>query len=132
MDTRITIIKTGKPKDGDINEELRWFCNSLGIFSLRDKDKSCFRMFIILLKALRSGEDLSSDEVAEKVKLSRGTVVHHMKKLIDSGLVVTRNNRYMLRVDSLRDLVDEVERDLLRTLSELKDSAEDIDKRLEL
>jgi predicted transcriptional regulator len=129
---KITIIKSTKPLENDINEELKWFCDSLGILGNRDKDKSCFRLFVVLLKSLKSKNELSSDEIAEKVNLSRGTVIHHMHKLIESGLVVGRNNKYALRVDNLKELVDEVERDILRTIDDIKKSAEDIDKRLDL
>ena len=72
------------------------------------------------------------DEIAEKVHLSRGTVVHHLHKLIGSGLVVSRAQKYSLRFENLSELMDEIERDLLRTMVKLKRSAEEIDKRLEL
>ncbi|MFH0875394.1 MAG: helix-turn-helix domain-containing protein [archaeon] len=130
--SRITLIKSRMPSVGDLNEELMWFCDSLGLFGNRDKDKSCFRMFIILLKSLKTDEELSSDEIAEKINLSRGTVVHHLRKLIDNGLVVTRNNKYSLRVDNLKEMMDEVERDLIKTISNLKKTAVEIDKKLEL
>ena len=49
--TRITIIKERVPDKPDINDELQWFGGSLGLFSLRDKDKSRFRVFIVLVNA---------------------------------------------------------------------------------
>ena len=47
---RITIINVRKPALRTINDELQWLGSSLGLFNLRDKDKSCFRIFIELLK----------------------------------------------------------------------------------
>ncbi|MBU0756644.1 MAG: helix-turn-helix domain-containing protein [Nanoarchaeota archaeon] len=129
---RITIIRTRKPKETDLNGELLWFCDSLGLFGTRDKDKSCFRLFVTLLKSLKKGEDLSSDEIAEKVHLSRGTVIHHMHKLMGSGLVDMHGNRYSLKHDSLSEIIDEMERDITRTMEKLKKSADEIDKKLEL
>ena len=38
----------------------------------------------------------------------------------------------MLRVDNLKDLVDEVEKDIERTCLDLKEIAQEIDKRLGL
>ena len=52
---RITIIKSDKPKSHGLNQELQWFGASLGLFGLRDKDKSCFRIFIALIKGLKKG-----------------------------------------------------------------------------
>ena len=51
FEKRGNILKITKPGDSDINKTLEWFGNSLGLFNLRDKDKSCFRIFIELLKA---------------------------------------------------------------------------------
>jgi predicted transcriptional regulator len=130
--SKITIYKSRRPSSENVNEELQWFCDSLGIFGDRDKDKSCFRMFIILLKSLHDTDGLTSDEISEKVGLSRGTVVHHLHKLMGSGLVVNQVNRYTLRVNNLNALVDEVERDIIRTMEELRQAAGEIDKRLEL
>lgn len=129
---KITIHYQRIPKEQGLNEELQWFCNSLGLFGNRDRDKSCFRMFIILLRSLNRRDGLTSDEISEKVGLSRGTVVHHLHTLMGAGLVVQDKSRYMLRVEDLKTLVDEVERDLLQTLEKLREVAENIDKRLEL
>ena len=129
---KVTIVRISKPQEHEINEELQWFGNTLGLFNLRDKDKSCFRVFIELLKAAKKDNPLSSDELAEKLGLTRGTVVHHINKLMSSGLVIRENRKYMLRVDNLSSLVDELERDVKRTWKNLHEIANNIDKRLGL
>lgn len=128
---KITIISSRRPRR-DINTELQWFGNSLGLFNLRDKDKSCFRIFIELLKSAKAKQALSSDEIAEKLDLSRGTVMHHINKLIEAGLVVVEGSKYMLRVDNLEVLIDEIEKDINRMMAELKSVAKDIDQWLGL
>lgn len=130
--TKITIYKSRKPAGENVNQDLQWFCDSLGLFGKRDRDKSCFRMFVVLLKSLHSTQSLTSDELSEKVGLSRGTVVHHLHTLIGSGLVIRDRNKYMLKVDNLSSLVEEVEHDLIRTMNNLRHVAEILDKRLEL
>ncbi|MBI5072732.1 winged helix-turn-helix transcriptional regulator, partial [Candidatus Woesearchaeota archaeon] len=85
---RITIIKIRRPVTQNLNEELQWFGTSLGLFNLRDKDKSCFRIFIELLKATKHNKSITSDELADHLALSRGTVIHHVNKLMETGLVV--------------------------------------------
>jgi len=129
---KITIINIRKPSHSELNQELQFFGQSLGLFNLRDKDKSCFRIFIELLKSAKKQEQLTSDEIAEKLSLSRGTVIHHMNKLMESGIVVHEKNRYLLRVDNLSALINEVEKDIQRTCNDLKEIAEEIDKRLGL
>ncbi len=129
---RITIINIRKPPHKNINQELQWLGSSLGLFNLRDKDKSCFRIFIELVKTAKQNIPLTSDELAYRLSLSRGTVVHHLHKLLDSGIVIPAKNGYILRVDNLQELIDEVEKDMKRTVQDLKKMAQEIDEGLGL
>ncbi len=128
---KITIISVRKPAR-NLNNELQWFGSSLGLFNLRDKDKSCFRVFIELLKAAKLDKPLTSDEIAHRLGLTRGTVIHHINKLMDSGIVVHHNKRYMLRVNNLEILIDELRKDAERTFDDLKRVAKEIDQLLGL
>jgi predicted transcriptional regulator len=129
---RVTIVSSRKPQERTINTELQWLGQSLGLFNLRDRDKSCFRVFIELLKSAKRKEALSSDELAFRLNLTRGTVIHHINRLMESGIVIYGKKKYLLRVDNLKDLVDEIEKDILRACADLKDVADDIDRRLSL
>jgi len=129
---RVTIIRFRKPIKKDVNEELQWFGSSLGLFNLRDRNSSCFRIFIELVKSSRKKKPLSSDELAYKTGLSRGTIIHHLNKLIGSGIVVNEKSKYILRVENLKVLVDEIEKDVQRACSDLKEIAKNIDEELGL
>jgi len=124
---RITIVNVRKPAQRNVNFELQWLGTSLGLFNLRDKDKSCFRIFLELLKAAKAKKPMTSDEIAANLHLSRGTVVHHITRLMEAGLVIHEKNQYMLRVDTLKMLISELEKDVQRTLGDLKEVASDID-----
>lgn len=130
--TRITITRSKKPEKDSINDELQFLGNSLGLFSERDKDKSCFRIFIVLLKALKSGHALTSDEIADKTNLTRGTIIHHLNRLMESGIVVNQKSYYMLAVENTEELVDLIKINLTKTFDNLKPIARNIDKKLEL
>ena len=129
---RITIVRHSKPLKKNINEDLQWFGSSLGLFNLRDRNSSCFRIFIELVKSSRKKKLLSSDELAYKTGLSRGTIIHHLNKLMGSGIVVSEKNKYILRVENLKVLVEEIEKDIKRTCNDLKDIAKNIDDELGL
>ncbi len=129
---RITIVNIRKPAEHNVNHELQWFGSSLGLFNLRDKDKSCFRLFIELLKSSKSHHTLTSDELAAKLDLSRGTIIHHINRLMESGIVIHEGNTYTLRVDNLKSLIEEVEKDIKRACDDLKEVAKEIDERLGL
>ncbi|MBI1935385.1 helix-turn-helix transcriptional regulator [Candidatus Woesearchaeota archaeon] len=129
---RITIVNIRKPAERNVNQELQWLGSSLGLFSLRDKDKSCFRVFIELLKSAKARREVTSDELATQLGLSRGTVIHHINRLMESGIVVHERNIYTLRVENLQSLIDEVEKDIKRACEDLKEVAKEIDARLRL
>ena len=125
---RITIIQIRKPSQHSLNEELQWLGTSLGLFSERDRDKSCFRIFLELLKASKARRLLSSDDIAEQLQLSRGTVVHHLHKLIEAGIVIAEGKRYILRQENLGALIDEIRKDILRTCEDMLKTAKEIDE----
>ncbi|MGM5482376.1 MAG: helix-turn-helix domain-containing protein [Nanobdellota archaeon] len=129
----ISIIRMRKPASNDINEELQWLGASLGLFNLRDKDKSCFRIFIEMIKnTSRKSEPLSSDEIAYRLNLTRGTVIHHINKLISAGIVEKEGSRgYILRTDNISELIDEIEQDMKRTYDNIRKIAKQIDIKLQ-
>jgi predicted transcriptional regulator len=130
MPQQITILKIRRSGKGNINEELQWLAESLGLFNLRDKDSSCFRVFITLVKTSRNNTPLSSDEIAHKLNLTRGTAVHHLHKLMDAGVVIKEKDGYLLREGSMEQLVDKLEKDFNSILSDMKKIAREIDDNL--
>ena len=130
--TKVTIIRLRKPTAKDLNEDLQWFSNSLGLFTERDKEKSCFRIFVELIKAARKNQALTSDQLSARTHLSRATIIHHMARLIESGLVIHHEGKYLLRVDNLETLVEEIKRDVLRAFEDLHTMAEELDDQLGL
>jgi predicted transcriptional regulator len=133
MTTKISILKIRRPASNDINEELQWLGASLGLFSLRDKDKSCFRIFIELVKISKQEppKPITSDEIAFKLDLTRGTVIFHLKKLMETGIVQKEGNKgYVLRTNSLSELTEEIEEDFKNFYKIIKNIAKNIDMKL--
>ena len=130
MIRRVTIIKTRHQVHRNINDDLKWIGTSLGLFSLRDKNSSCFRIFINLLRRARERRLTSSDELAELTGLTRGTVVHHLNILRDAGIVVREQKGYILRTDRMQILVQMIRHDVNTAFDEIEIIAADIDKHL--
>ena len=91
-----------------------------------------FRVFLELVKAAKSGNPLSSDELAETLNLTRGTVVHHINKLIEAGIVLYDGKHYWLRDNSLELLIEELKKDTDRTIDDMRKAAREIDQMLGL
>ncbi len=130
MAQRVTIIRVRNNPNQNVNEELQWLGNSLGLFNQRDRDSSCFRIFITLVKKSRKNEAISSDEIAAKLSLSRGTVVHHLNKLNETGIVVKEPKGYLLREATLERVVSDIHQDMENMFLELKKIAKEIDEKL--
>jgi len=116
----------------DIEQDIEWICKSFGFLESRDKEKTASKIFRTILEAAKKGEGLSSDELAEKLGLSRGTMVHHLNKLIKSGLIIHHQGRYKLRAFSLQRTVEEVKRDIARVFENISQVAKSIDENLGL
>ena len=130
--TKITIVKLKKPGPQKLNDDIRYIGNALGLFGNRDKDSSCFRIFVELLKAARMKEGLSSDQIALRCDLTRGTVVHHLHKLIECGLVRETFHVYYLQHGNLAEIMREIKKQTDTFFDELVEVCEDVDKELEL
>ncbi|MBI2572954.1 ArsR family transcriptional regulator [Candidatus Woesearchaeota archaeon] len=130
MTQKVTILRIRRVATENLNQDLQWFGSSLGLFNLRDKDSSCFRVFITLLKRARTSDLITSDEVAEKLDLSRGTVVHHLTKLMDAGIVMRVKGGYVLRDNNLQKVIRDVQRDIENIFTDLNKVAKEIDDQL--
>ena len=130
MATRIILQHVRHNPQENINRELQWLGSSLGLFNLRDKDSSCFRVFITLVKKSKRDETLSSDDIAEQLHLSRGTVVHHLTKLMNSGIVVREKEGYLLRENTLRQVIQDMRQEMERMFAEMETVAKEIDERM--
>jgi predicted transcriptional regulator len=126
---QITLIKIRKNPHKDTNQDLQIFSRALGMFGERDKEKSCYRVFIELVK---SKKPIKSDTIAINANLSRATVIHHLNSLIESGIVKPEKNGYVLRVDKLKGLIHLLKRDVDEMFIELENIAKELDEELEL
>tara|TARA_Y100000034_G_scaffold135951_1_gene209969 strand:+ start:1616 stop:2014 length:399 start_codon:yes stop_codon:yes gene_type:complete len=125
----ITIKKVKRPKRSNLNQDIQIISQSLGLFTKRDKEKSCFRVFIEILK---NKKGLTAEEITINTNLTRATVIHHLNSLIRSGLVTKKIHKYSLRGDSLEGLIKELNKDMNKTFNDLNKMAKNIDNELTL
>ncbi|MAG52336.1 MAG: hypothetical protein CMH62_00060 [Nanoarchaeota archaeon] len=127
MFRKILIVKKEKPRL-ERDEELQWISNSLGLFnSDRDKERSCYRVFVELVD---KKTPLRSDDIAEHSRLSRGTVVFHLNKLMESGLVINVDNKYKLREKRISTIIKKMRKDISQHLKEIEEIAKDFESKL--
>ena len=120
------------PSTEDYETDLEWICKCFGFLESRDKEKTAAKIFKALLESIKNEKGLSSDELAEKTNLTRGTMVHHLNKMIQSGLLVHREGIYELRSMSLQRTIQEIKRDIERIFENIEHMAKSIDENLNL
>ncbi len=124
---RIVIRRIDPPFERNTEQEMEWLCQSLGLSPV-NKDKATLDIFKIIVKATEDGKGISSTDIAEKIQLSRGAVIHHLNNLQLSGLVVKQGRNYFARSRSMVRTVQEVEEDIKRIFMRMQETAREIDK----
>lgn len=126
---QFTIRKLREPTEKQLDSDVEWICNSLGFITPRDQDKTSFRILKALIKSAKEGKGLTSEELTEKVEPTIGSVIYHLKKLMKAGLVVKLDSTYELRMKSLLTTINEIEKEIIMTLENIKKIAKEVDER---
>lgn len=126
------IRKLREPTEKKLDKDIEWVCNSLGFITLRDQDKTSFKILKALVKSAKGRKGMTSEELAEEVQPTIGSVIYHLKKLMRAGLVVKLDSEYELRMKSFLTTIEEIKKDINLTIDDIKKVAKDIDDKLGL
>ena len=130
-DFELTIRRPLINRQLSVHEQLQHFAYSLGIITERDRDKTCYRIFLVLMKKEhRNG--LSSTDIAEMLNVTRGTIVYHLNRLISSGIVHKHKGKYYFRSQNLTTLIDEMHKEVIINLELIKRLARDLDEECDM
>lgn len=129
---QFTVKKLKEPTEKDLDKDIRWICNSLGFISTRDQDNTAYRILKALIKSAKHSKGMTSEELAEVVEPTIGSVVYHLKRLMKAGLVAKMDSAYELRMNSLLATIEEINKEINMTLEDVKKVAEEIDDKIGL
>lgn len=126
------LLSVRKPTTAEYETDLEWLCRTFGFLESRDKQKTAYLIFKALVEATAHNNGLTSDELAEKLSLTRGTMIHHLNKMMKSGLVIFHESKFKLRERSLKNTMEEIRRDINRLFENVFEISESIDRSLGL
>lgn len=133
MSQQIILINLEKPREKKLEEDIHWFCNSFGLSSGRDTENIATQIVHDLLQQISESEDrISSDAIADNLDVNISRVNHHVRNLINAGLVYRQKRALYLRGGSLKAAVQEMRKDSERMFQELEEMAEEIDEQMGL
>jgi transposase len=124
---RIEIRFVEMPDPSDPESILRWFCKVFGLATTEGDsiEEQIFRSFV---DAAYSNKGLSSSELKLDTDLSRSTVIYHLNRFIESGLLVKHGRKYALRASELSKAIEEIEYDINREMSRMLNTAKEYDR----
>lgn len=107
------------------------FCQVLRIVEERDVDGTVVR---VVRTILREGRDrpVGGTELAEASGLKRVTVIHHLRRLEELGLVQREAHKYRLRPACLEEMMDAMRLETLAMLEEAYVLAKEVDNEFRL
>jgi hypothetical protein len=124
---RIEIRFVEMPDPHDPESIIRWFCRVFGLATEQggSLEEQIFRNFA---EAAYTNTGLSSSELKLDTVLSRSTVIYHLNRFIESGILVKRGRRYFLRASELSKAIEEIEYDINREMSRMLNTAKEYDR----
>lgn len=124
----IKIVEIDDPKNNDFESELKWICSSLGIKP--DENNLSFSIFLHILAARKNGKGVQSKEIAQRYSILQANVVHHLRMLLRTGLIIKEGKNYILRGRNLEETLDILENDAKNYFKKLKEVSKKIDEKM--
>lgn len=109
------------------DDELESFCRHLRILSTRDMDGTVTVVFRSMLVEGRQ-QPVGSSELAKTTHLNRVTIIHHLQRLEQMGLVEHTQRKYKLRVSGLCEAVEQMRTEMMRSFEEAEGIARSLDR----
>lgn len=130
----LTLRSLERPDYTDPRALLRWFCSVFGLTDARgSRDGGIEEQILInLIYAARQGRGISSSELKTKPALPRSTLIYHLNRFMDLGLVVKRGRRYHLRSTDMTKVIEEINYDVNREFMKILDTAREFDKLIDI
>lgn len=128
---RIVIKFVERPDFNDSEKMLKWFCDVFGLSSSGDDsiEEQILRSFTV---AAYRNKGLASSELKLDTDLARSTVIYHLNRFIDAGLLVKRGRKYYLRASEMQKAIEEIEYDINREMQRMLDTAKEFDRLMQL
>lgn len=120
---RIVVRDLDAPFDDSPVEYMEWVCESLGIVTGRDVNKTAITIFRVIVEKSDNRYGISSTDLAEELSMSRGAVINQLNKLIECGLIRKSGRSYTLRGGNLTRTMMEIRGDFDRLFERLEKAA---------
>ena len=123
---KIVVRQIQKPQKENVDTLVSWFLESL---DLSEKDDSMEpEMLKEIIGANFEGSGITSMELHVRLDAPRTTVIYHLNRFINSGLVVRKGRKYFLRATDMESTFEEMQADMMREFNRIMEFAEKFDQ----
>jgi len=110
---------------------VKWLCEVLDLADDNYGGKALDQQILEkLIVASRLNTGITSSEIGKKEGIARSTVIYHLNRLINTGLVSKKGRMYYLRAGDVASTIKEIEYDMNRELARIFDAAQEFDQML--
>ncbi|MGC8587098.1 MAG: hypothetical protein ACP5K9_02295 [Candidatus Micrarchaeia archaeon] len=130
MRDEIVIVKSvGKPRDTSSDELIRWFCRAFGLTEKPEDMEP--KLLKAIVHASFAGKGITSKELYKMLEEPRSTIIYHLNRLIETGVIVRKGRRYYLRSADMQSTIEELQADMMREFERFEEYAEKLDSLFE-
>jgi predicted transcriptional regulator len=120
---KIVIKSVERPREETPDAIIKWFCK---VFDLDSEiETELMKRFI---NAAKQNKPITSSELTFR-SVARSTVIYHLNRFIDAGLIVRKGRKYLFRGSNLSSLIEEMEYDINREIQRMLDLAREFDSK---
>ncbi len=128
----ITIRSVEKPDYNDPKALLKWFCTTFGLIENPEgKDSVEEQILVRFIYAARQNRNLSVSDLKISPKMPRSTLIYHLNRLVDAGIISKKGHTYKLRANDISRVVEEINYDVSREFMRILDTAKEFDRLIE-
>lgn len=119
--------RVGAPDASAALDGLYEFCRTLHLVNSRDVDGTVTEVVRAMVTHGR-GSPVGSSRLAAATRINRVTIIHHLRRLEEAGVVVRQDHKYALRARGFGELVDQMRRAQLQMLARAELLADALDR----
>jgi predicted transcriptional regulator len=116
-----------RPKANDTEQVINWFCEVFGLTNGAGTNTLEVQILKSFLEAAHNEKGMTSSELRLDTDLARSTIIYHLNRFIEVGLLVKKGRKYYLRASKMQKAIEEIEYDVNREMQRMIDTAREFD-----
>ncbi len=130
MQREIYIKNINIPIKKNLEEDLKTIVDSMLLSSGRDIEQTAYNIIKLILEETYKGNEIKTETISKKLNYPIARINHHIRRLTELGILYREKRNIKLRKTTLKETIEEIERDAIRIFEDLKKIAEEVDKTL--